>query len=75
MALVSQREKEATVALGAHQFICVFHLHKQSSSDIHVAHEVEHAAIFSSPRLNSRPCSHIHMQPRVVIGKHESRSD
>jgi hypothetical protein len=50
-------------------------LYKQSYSDNRVALEIEQAAIFWSPRLNSRPYAHFHIQTFVSFGQHDSRSD
>jgi len=45
--LVSHRDKVSTVARARARICsCVFHLHKQQSSDNRVALEMEHAAIF-----------------------------
>jgi hypothetical protein len=37
--------------------------------------EIEHAAIFSSPLLHSRPCTQLHLQPSVSFGQHDIRND
>jgi hypothetical protein len=47
-------------------YFFVFHLYKQSSSDSLVAVEMEHAATFSSPLLNGRPCAQLRLGSTVV---------
>ena len=37
-------------------------------------HSMKYAATFSSPRLNSRACAHLHKKPYVYFGQYYSRS-